>query len=68
MDKNLRQPSPMITEGKGRAPVSVRLKRINCDHAQAYPPESSNLEKEGAQSVPSPSPTRKTPGAIAESW
>ena len=44
MNKKSRQPAPVITEGKAPAPVRVGLKRINCDHAQAYPPDGQGRE------------------------
>ena len=44
MSKKLRQTATSVTAGHGPAPVRVRLKRINCNHAQAYPPDGQDRE------------------------
>ena len=39
MSKKPRQVTTSVTTGNGPAPVRVKLRRISCDHARAYPPD-----------------------------
>jgi hypothetical protein len=44
MSKKLRQATTPVTAGNAPAPVRVRLKRINCNQALAYPPDGQARE------------------------
>jgi hypothetical protein len=44
MSKNPRRAATAVTAGNLPAPVRVRLKRINCDHARPYPPDGQSRE------------------------
>ena len=44
MSKDSRQAATEIATPKAVAPVRVRLKRINCTHAQPYPPNGQERE------------------------
>ena len=44
MSKNPRRATTAVTAGNVPAPVRVRLKRINCDHARPYPPDGQSRE------------------------
>jgi hypothetical protein len=44
MSKKLRAPATSVVTDNVAAPVRVRLKRVNCDQALAYPPEGRGRE------------------------
>ena len=44
MSKRLRGPTSLVETGKVPAPVRVRLKRVNCNHAIPYPPDGEARE------------------------
>ncbi len=44
MSQKLSAPAPSVAAGKVRAPVRVRLKRVNCDQAIPYPPKGQTRE------------------------
>jgi hypothetical protein len=44
MSKELRGSATAVVAGNVPAPVRVRLKRVNCDHAIPYPPDGQARE------------------------
>ena len=44
MSKKLTSPATAVVAGNVPAPVRVRLKRVNCDHAIPYPPDGQTRE------------------------
>ena len=44
MSKELRGPTTAVERGKRPAPVRVKLRRVNCDHAIPYPPDGQARE------------------------
>jgi hypothetical protein len=44
MNKKLRPATASVMGGTGPVPVRVRLRRINCDYAQPYPPDGQARE------------------------
>ena len=44
MSKKLRAPATSVVSGDVPAPVRVRLKRVNCNHAIPYPPDGQARE------------------------
>src|SRR6266480_1684232 len=44
MSKKLRAPATSVVSGSVPAPVRVRLKRVNCNHAIPYPPDGQARE------------------------